>query len=153
MKFETDVKTSANVLVIPKVLASHAGTITIKASNTVGEVEHSFKLDVFEAPKISAKLENITVNDGQEAKFVVKVSGKPKPAFKWFKDDEEIVVNTEEDVYEFVETEESIQFIIKSVKPSNTGSYHVQLTNEAGQVSTNKAQLVVNSKSSDLNSS
>lgn len=47
IKFETDAKTSAVFLVIPKVMASHIGTFTIKASNNVGEVEHSFKLDAF----------------------------------------------------------------------------------------------------------
>lgn len=45
VKFETDAKTSAAFLVIPKVMASHIGTITIKGSNNVGEIEHSFKFD------------------------------------------------------------------------------------------------------------
>lgn len=47
VKFETDAKTSAVFLVIPKVLASHIGSYTVKASNNVGEVEHTFKLDAF----------------------------------------------------------------------------------------------------------
>ena len=89
-------------------------------------------------------MENVTVNEGQEAKFIVTVSGKPKPTFKWFKEEEEIVVTTEEVTYEFIETEDTIQFIIKSVKPENAGSYYAQITNEAGQVNTNKAQLIVN---------
>jgi len=46
IKFETDTKTFANYLVIPKVQAVHFGSYTIKASNIVGEIEHSFKLDV-----------------------------------------------------------------------------------------------------------
>lgn len=46
MKFEVDQKTFVNCLVIPKVLASHLGTISVKASNNVGETEHSFNLDV-----------------------------------------------------------------------------------------------------------
>ncbi len=45
IKIETDAKTSATFLVIPKVMASHIGTYTIKASNNVGEVEHSFGFD------------------------------------------------------------------------------------------------------------
>lgn len=47
IKFETDAKTSATFLVIPKVAASHVGTYTIKASNNVGEVEHTFTFDAF----------------------------------------------------------------------------------------------------------
>jgi hypothetical protein len=46
VKFETDAKTSANFLVVPKVAASNFGTYTVKASNSVGEIEHSFKLEV-----------------------------------------------------------------------------------------------------------
>lgn len=46
VKIEVDQKTLANCLVIPKVLASHLGTLTIKASNNVGETEHSFNLDI-----------------------------------------------------------------------------------------------------------
>ncbi len=45
IKFETDAKTSVTFLIIPKVMSSHIGTYTIKASNNVGEVEHSFTFD------------------------------------------------------------------------------------------------------------
>lgn len=45
IKLESDAKTSANVLVIPKVLATHCGSYTIKASNSVGEAEHTFTMD------------------------------------------------------------------------------------------------------------
>ena len=49
-----------------------------------------------EVPKISGKLENVTVNEGQEAKFVVKIAGgKPKPKIKWFKEEEEIITTIE----------------------------------------------------------
>lgn len=46
VKFENDAKTSASNLVIPKVLASHLGKFKVKASNTVGEIEHVFELNV-----------------------------------------------------------------------------------------------------------
>ena len=46
VKFETDSKTSANYLVIPKVQTIHLGLYTIKVLNSVGEIEHSFNLDV-----------------------------------------------------------------------------------------------------------
>jgi hypothetical protein len=47
VKFETDPKTSSNNLIIPKINQTvHLGKYTIKASNSVGEVEHIFDLDV-----------------------------------------------------------------------------------------------------------
>lgn len=143
VKIEADAKTSAATLVIPKVMPTHIGTYTVKASNTVGEVEHTFTFDALETPKVSGKLENVTVSEGQEAKFVVKVSGgKPKPTVKWFKEEEEIVTTVE--TYEVVEIEDTITLIIKGAKPENAGNYFAQLLNEAGTISTNKAQLIVN---------
>lgn len=96
-----------------------------------------------ETPKISGKLENVTVAEGQEAKFVVKIAGgKPKPAIKWFREEEEITTTVE--TYEVVEIEDTVTLIIKSAKPENAGNYFAQLINEAGTISTNKAQLIVN---------
>jgi len=165
VKFETDAKTFTNSLVIPKISASHLGKYVIKASNNVGEVEHTFNLDVLgktkilnnttyssietniknylETPKISGKLENVTVSEGQEAKFVIKIAGgKPKPAVKWFKEEEEIVIT---EIYEIVEIEDTVTLVIKSAKPEHSGNYFAQLINEAGQINSNKASLTVNS--------
>ena len=94
---------------------------------------------------MSGKLENVTVTEGQEAKFVIKISGgKPKPSVKWFKEEEEIITTTVER-YEVVEIEDTVTLIIKSAKSEDAGNYFAQLTNEAGQASSNKAQLIVNS--------
>jgi len=83
------------------------------------------------------------VAEGQEAKFVVKIAGgKPKPTIKWFKEEEEIVTTVE--TYEVVEIEDTVTLIIKSAKPESAGNYFAQLLNEAGTISTNKAQLIVN---------
>ncbi len=76
---------------------------------------------------------------------MVKIAGgKPKPSVKWFKEEEEIVTTVE--TYEVVEFEDTVTLIIKSAKPENSGNYYAQLVNEAGQATTNKAQLTVNSK-------
>lgn len=45
VKFETDVKTSSNVMVIPKVTSNFIGFYSVKVSNIVGEIEHKFKLE------------------------------------------------------------------------------------------------------------
>jgi hypothetical protein len=46
VKIEVDAKTSACNLVIPKILAVHLGKYRVKASNSVGEAEHTFELNV-----------------------------------------------------------------------------------------------------------
>ena len=45
-KFETNAQTLVNSLVLPKVTAVHFGRYIIKASNTVGEIECNFNVDI-----------------------------------------------------------------------------------------------------------
>jgi hypothetical protein len=44
-----------------------------------------------------------------------------------------------------VEIEDTVTLVIKSAKPEHSGNYYAQLTNEAGQINSNKASLTVNS--------
>ena len=145
VRIEKDVSKDKYSLVIPKVTAAHIGTVTAKATNEFGTAEKSCQLDVLDSPRILNKLENVTVNEGEQAKFVVKYSGKPKPAVKWFKDDSEIPVD---DSIEITETaDDEICFTIKSCKSSeNSGNYFAKVVNEFGEVVSNKATLTINSK-------
>jgi len=97
-----------------------------------------------DAPKISGKIENITVNEGQDAILIVKFTGKPKPLIKWFK--EEILIDTTFiESFEQIDLEDSSTLIIKSVKNESSGSYYTQLSNEVATINSNKALVVVNS--------
>jgi hypothetical protein len=55
VKFENDPKTLSNFLTIPKILPTHLGKYTIKASNNVGEVEHNFELNILGKKVFSLK--------------------------------------------------------------------------------------------------
>jgi len=46
VKIETDAKSNACNLVIPKVSSTHLGKFKIVATNSVGSVEHTFDLNV-----------------------------------------------------------------------------------------------------------
>jgi len=145
VKFEADAKSNACNLVIAKVLAGHLGEFKVKATNTVGTVEHTFNLDVLEAPKISGKLENVTGVCGQDVRLSVKIGGgRPQPKSTWFFEEEEVQVATREE-FEVVEKEESASLVIKKVRLDQAGNYSVKLANEAGSVASNKANLTVNS--------
>lgn len=145
VRIEKDVSKDKYSLVIPKVTPAHIGTVTAKATNEFGTAEKSVQLDVLDSPRILNKLENVTVNEGEQAKFVVKFSGKPKPAVKWYKDDSEIPVD---DSIEITETaDDEICLTIKSCKSSeNSGNYFAKVVNEFGEVASNKATLTINSK-------
>ena len=141
---EKDVAKDKYTLVLPKVSPANIGMITVKATNEFGSVEKNCQLDCLDSPKLLNKLENVTVNEGESAKFTIKFSGKPKPTVKWFKDDVEIVID---ETIEIVETEEEVTFIIKSCKSAeNSGNYSVKVINEFGEIASNKAILTINSK-------
>ncbi len=143
VRMEKDLNKDSYSLVIPKVALTHIGTITVKATNEFGTTEKSCQLDVLEGPKINNKLDNVTVNEGQEAKFTVKFGGKPKPTVKWFKDEVEIVIDESITIIESAEDE--VTFVIKSCKSlENSGTYFAKVSNEFGEVVTNKSTLTVN---------
>lgn len=148
VRMEKDVGKDKYTLVIPKVTPAHIGTITAKATNEFGTAEKSCQIDVLDSPRILNKLDNLTVNEGEAAKFVVKFSGKPKPSVKWFRDDVEIQIDDSVEAKETAEDE--ISFTIKSCKAENLGNYSAKAANEFGEVASNKATLTVNSKNSDL---
>ena len=97
-----------------------------------------------EPAKILGKLENVTVNEGQNASFNIKYSGKPKPTIKWFKEEEEIDTSLIE-LYEIVEVDDTINLIIKAANIQSEGSYFSKIINEISSVNSNKAQLLLNS--------
>lgn len=91
-------------------------------------------------------MDNITVNEGQEAKFTLKLATiKPKPTIKWFRDDNELDVNDKEK-YLYNEGDDLVELVIKEAKSTDSGMYHATLVNEAGEAATNKGNLIVNSK-------
>lgn len=146
VRIEKDVAKDKYSLIIPKVTAALLGTITAKATNEYGTVEKNCQIDVLDSPRILNKLENITINEGEDARFNIKISGKPKPSLKWFKDDIEIEMNESIEVIEV--SEEEITLVIKICKSAeNSGLYYVKVSNEFGEVVSNKATLTINSNS------
>ena len=142
IKVEKDLTKDKYTLIIAKVSNNNIGTFICKATNEYGTVEKSCKLDVQEIPKILNKLENLTVNENEQAKFTIKISGKPKPSTKWFKDDIEILIDEN---IEISDTQEEVTLIIKSVKSQDhTGSYTVKAINDFGEAISNKAILTIN---------
>ena len=143
VRVEKDAAKDKYTLVLPKVTQAQIGTITAKATNEFGSAEKSCQLDVLDSPKLNSKLENITVNEGEPAKFILKISGKPRPTVKWFKDDVEL---TADELIEMADvSEEEVSLTIKACKsPEHMGNYSAKISNEFGEAVTNKAVLTVN---------
>ena len=142
---EKDLPKDKYTLVFPKVSAANIGTITAKASNEFGTIEKNCELDVLDAPKLLNKLDNLTINDGESATFLIKFTGKPKPVVKWFRDEIEIQIDETIEIIETIENETS--FTLKSCKSlENSGIYFAKVSNDFGEIVTNKATLTINSK-------
>ena len=143
VKIEKDAVKDKYSLIIPKVMANHIGSFTVKAINEFGTAERICNLTISELPKILTKLENLIVNENEPAKFTIKISGKPKPLAKWYKDEKEIISG---ETNEIAENEDEISFTIKSCRSQeNTGAYLVKISNQFGEALSNKATLVINS--------
>ncbi len=145
VRMEKDLPKDKYTLVFPKVSAANIGTITAKASNEFGTIEKNCELDVLDAPKLLNKLDNLTINDGESATFLIKFTGKPKPVVKWFRDEIEIQIDETIEIIETIENETS--FTLKSCKSlENSGIYFAKVSNDFGEIVTNKATLTINSK-------
>lgn len=100
-----------------------------------------------EAPKISGKIDNVTVGENSEAKFTVKLGqGKPKPTCKWFREEKEIDLVASAEFYEVAETDNTYTLILKKARIEDAGWFNAKLTNEAGSVNSNKSSLTVRCK-------
>lgn len=140
-RLEKDISKDKYILIVNKVNMNNIGTYTCRACNQHGLADQQCTLDVLELPKIISKLDNVTVNENEPAKFTVKFSGKPKPNYKWFKDDVELRKNS---AFECTETADEFQLTIKSCKSqTNSGLYHCKAINNFGESISNKASLTI----------
>ena len=144
VKIEKDAAKDKYSLVIPKLADKNVGTYTVKAINEFGSAERQCKLDILDLPKVLNKLDNLTVNEGDSAKFTVTFSGKPTPKVEWFKDDIKIEITENIEIDE--SGENSVTVVIKSASNvEHAGSYHAKVFNDYGAIQSNKATLTINS--------
>jgi hypothetical protein len=145
VRIEKDISKDKYSLVIPKTTDKNVGTYTVKAVNEFGSEERKCSLEILDLPKILNKLDNLTVNENESASYTIKFSGKPVPKVKWFKNDIEIEINEKIELIETVENQFTLT--IKSCDSTESiGSYYAKVSNEFGEVVSNKATLTVNSK-------
>ncbi|MBQ7589377.1 MAG: immunoglobulin domain-containing protein, partial [Verrucomicrobia bacterium] len=117
---------------INSVQLSDNGVYTVSAKdflNTV-TVSNEAELTVVEKPVIVGNPVSAVVNEGGSVTFEAEVSGIGL-SYQWFKNDEPISGAT------------GSSYTINPVKPENAGSYAVEVTNIAGTVSSELAELTV----------
>lgn len=78
-------------------------------------------------------IEDLTSEEGGEAKFMVKVKGEPTPEVMWFHENEPI---KDDDIYKIMAGEQGEVILhLPEVFPEDAGVYTVKAVNEAGEVS------------------
>ncbi|CAF4558380.1 unnamed protein product, partial [Rotaria magnacalcarata] len=71
--------------------AKHMGTITCRAENAIGNVEHPFQLNITTAPAIKTQLKDLETLRGLDAIFIVDVQGYPLPELTWLHGEEQLI--------------------------------------------------------------
>ncbi|KAH9498297.1 hypothetical protein Btru_006474 [Bulinus truncatus] len=122
---------------------SLAGKYTVEASNIEGTVSCSCNLDVegeeeltsleldFLRPKFITQIEDIYVNEGEDATFTCTAAGKPMPAFKWQRD--MINITPGKNVESEWDNQGHASLTLHKVKPSDGGLYYCIAQSRAGR--------------------
>jgi lysophospholipase L1-like esterase len=119
-------------LTLNSVQASDAGNYTVVVTNTGGAITSAVaQLTVWIPPSISLQPQSRTNVVGTSAAFSVAANGTPPLNFQWQLNGANITGAT------------GATFTIRSVQPSDAGSYAVVITNSAGLVTSAVAGLTV----------
>ena len=103
--------------------------------NEFGEVASTAELLVNEVtvkPEFEAKMKPMEVNEGEEARFDVRIKGVPEPIVDWYKGNDKI---EDEGRFMIVDDEEAELFslIIEDTRPEDAGTYKCVAENDEGE--------------------
>lgn len=121
------------------------GLYKCMAKNSLGEVTCAAKFIIAEEvikPEFLQKLNDVEVEEADEAKFQTEVTGIPEPEIKWLKNEDEL---TDSDKVKITKEGQIVSMVIRDCSVDDVGFYQVFAVNEAGKASSN-AQLLVNKK-------
>ncbi|XP_075253986.1 muscle M-line assembly protein unc-89-like isoform X3 [Convolutriloba macropyga] len=118
-------------LVISDCTRADAGDYSVSATNDIGQVTKTCKVQVGEKPrppKFVSELQDVEVEDGKPLRWEVEVDGKPTPVVKWFRG--------KEDMSNFDCEIEHVgpvcALVLDETFPDDEGQYTVVATNEQG---------------------
>merc|ERR1712226_699442 len=118
------------------------GKYTVLAKNPYGDDSSTAELTVVDKPKaddISVRpmfrrlLSNLEVDEGNFARFDIRVKGYPKPNLTWEKDG--VLIYQSEHVEVVWENDECCYLLVKSTFVTDSGLYKVTAKNSAGTTS------------------
>ncbi len=124
---------NASTYTINNVQPADAATYSVAVTNGGGSAtSNNATLTVTAAPQITSQPQSLTRNVNQSATFSVTATGLPAPTYQWRRDGANISGAT------------SATYTINPVHASHAGAYTVVVTNSTGSVTSQAAQLTVN---------
>ncbi|XP_063239264.1 obscurin-like [Bacillus rossius redtenbacheri] len=121
-------------LAIRDVAPEDDGLYVVTARNSRGETSRQARLTVHsEMPSLVKKLENQVVKAYDDAEFMVRSNGVPRPQIKWFKDGRELRTGDRITIEAGSEVLESSHLLIKHFQESDEGKYTVETSNIVGK--------------------
>ncbi|CAF3835512.1 unnamed protein product, partial [Rotaria magnacalcarata] len=133
------------VLKVKKADVTDSAAYTARATNKVGTVDSKINLVIKEIkPHIISDITNMTAIRDEPIEFTIKAAGNPQPTIRWFKNETEEILSTNQD-FEFIQDASTDTFMLKihKCKPEQQGDYSAMLTNTGGSAKSKKGKLIV----------
>ncbi|CAF4747141.1 unnamed protein product, partial [Rotaria sp. Silwood1] len=134
-----------NILKLKKTELTDSSAYIARATNKIGEIDSKVNLTVKEIkPQILSDITNMTAIRDESIQFSIKATGNPQPTIRWFKNDTEEILSTNQD-YEFIHDTSSDTYFLKihKCKSEHQGDYSAIITNSGGTVKSKKGKLTI----------
>ncbi|KAG8183020.1 hypothetical protein JTE90_017107 [Oedothorax gibbosus] len=133
---KSDSDSNTHTVTLKDLKIEDTAKFTCKATNKYGDAEEHAQITI-KAPTLPLieDLESLEVSYGAPARIKAKVTGFPKPDVKWFKEESETPLKSDE-CYEISADSETKRHMVtvKSVKVDQVGIYRCQASNQAGEM-------------------
>ncbi|CAF1262379.1 unnamed protein product, partial [Rotaria sordida] len=131
-----DTKTGIATLTIKNITTKHAGSITVKAENTVGTTEETANINIRSAPILLKPLTDTEVITNNDATFICAFQSSPQANIQWFYNGKPLSSLPNKYDISYDSNTNQHKLIIKNTTLDDHGNYSVQATNELGQTQT-----------------
>ena len=120
-------------LVIKNVTAQDAGIYKIRAKNELGEDNTQIELIVKSAPKITKRMNDMSVLAEETITMSVQIQASPAPEVKWYKNNQQILESDRVTIKK--EADDMYTLVIKNACLEDAGSYSIVARNEINETS------------------
>uniref|UniRef100_A0A3P8ULF6 Ig-like domain-containing protein n=1 Tax=Cynoglossus semilaevis TaxID=244447 RepID=A0A3P8ULF6_CYNSE len=130
------------VLRISAVTAAHSGRFSVRATNGAGQATSTAELLVTAEtapPNFLQRLQSSSVRQGSQVRLDVRVTGKPTPVIKFYREGAEIQSSAD---FRILQDGDQYSLLIAEAFPEDSGTYSVTATNSSGRA-TSTAELLV----------